>query len=85
MLLLKGVLRVTWQQSLTKNTKPCDRIPQLNITRSLGDLWSSTRDNHYLISPMQNNLYLPMGYVASNTPPGTTLADSFSQNLKDLN
>ena len=57
----KGSMRVVWKRKrplLTNgeqtNEKSCDfdYIPKLNMTRSLGDLWSTTEDNEYLISPI---------------------------------
>ena len=51
----KGILRVVWERKHplpTANNGPYKELPKLNITRSLGDLWSITEDNKYLISPM---------------------------------
>ena len=55
----KGVMRVVWVrkrpvQTKTRTMESCqvDRIPFLNMTRSLGDLWSVTQDKDYLVSPL---------------------------------
>ena len=43
--------RVVWEPIQT-NGGLVDRKPKLNMTRSLGDLWSITEDKKYLISPI---------------------------------
>ena len=55
----KGVTRVVWQRQSTGVSK-IELIPYLNISRSLGDLWSATEDHcNYLISPIPDvNIYL---------------------------
>ena len=54
-----GVMRVVWERKHPVETKPgtgescqVERIPVLNMSRSLGDLWSVTKDKKYLISPI---------------------------------
>ena len=48
--------RVVWKRKRPSQTneKSCifDHIPKLNMTRCLGDLWSVTEDDEYLISPI---------------------------------
>ena len=48
--------RVVWEPIQTNgkqtNEGLVDRKPKLNMTRSLGDLWSITEDKKYLISPI---------------------------------
>lgn len=45
--------RVVWECRTEKDNKVLiDKIPLLNMTRSLGDLWSITSSNQYLISPV---------------------------------
>ena len=50
----KGVMRVVWERKWPTKSEGCqtDKVPLLNIARSLGDLWSITKNNEYLISPM---------------------------------
>lgn len=55
----KGVMRVVWErkrpvQTKTRIGESChvDRIPFLSVARSLGDLWSVTKDHEYLVSPV---------------------------------
>ena len=55
----KGVMRVVWErkrpvQTKTRISESCqiDRIPFLSVARSLGDLWSVTKDKEYLVSPV---------------------------------
>ena len=54
----KGMTRVVWQRrcSCTETAagvSQVELIPYLNISRSLGDLWSATKECHdYLISPI---------------------------------
>ena len=55
----KGVMRVVWErkrpvQTKTRTGESChvDRIPFLSVARSLGDLWSVTKNNEYLVSPV---------------------------------
>ena len=55
----KGVMRVVWErrrpvQTKTRTGESCqvDRIPFLSVARSLGDLWSVTKDQEYLVSPI---------------------------------
>ena len=43
----KGVLRVVHKES-----PEVDKLPKLNMTRSLGDLWSITKHGKYLICPV---------------------------------
>lgn len=54
---ISGSLRVVWErkkrsQSGTGEQYLIDKIPLLNMTRSLGDLWSITSNNKYLVSPV---------------------------------
>ena len=45
--------RVIWKRKVHHDTSSrIDMIPLLNMTRSLGDFWSCTDDNDYLISPV---------------------------------
>ena len=46
----KGVKRVVLKPTQTANE--AYKTPKLNMTRSLGDLWSLTSDNEYIISPI---------------------------------
>lgn len=55
----KGVMRVVWErrrpvQTKTRTTESyqVDRIPFLSVARSLGDLWSVTKEKDYLVSPV---------------------------------
>ena len=55
----KGVMRVVWERKRPIQTKSrigegchVDRIPFLSVARSLGDLWSATKNNEYLVSPV---------------------------------
>jgi len=55
----KGVMRVVWERKRQVQTKTrtgesyqVDRIPFLSVARSLGDLWSVTKSNEYLVSPV---------------------------------
>ena len=44
--------RVVWdRKKLQGGVCVLEKIPLLNIARSLGDLWSVTSNNQYLISP----------------------------------
>lgn len=49
----KGVERVVWKR-VQYSQEPCkvEYIPKLNMTRSLGDLWSVTDNDEYIISPI---------------------------------
>lgn len=53
----EGVMRVVWERKRPASTSETggkyqvDKIPLLNIARSLGDLWSVTKNNEYLVSP----------------------------------
>jgi len=54
----KGVMRVVWERkrpattSKTVEKYQVDKIPFLSVARSLGDLWSVTKNNEYLVSPI---------------------------------
>ena len=49
----KGKMRVIWEQKCPNGPCQVDRLPRLNMTRSLGDLWSAIPGkNEYLISPI---------------------------------
>lgn len=50
----KGVTRVVWQRRYTETgVSQIELIPYLNVSQSLGDLWSATEEYHdYLISPI---------------------------------
>jgi len=54
----KGDMRVVWERkrpaatSKTGEKYQVDEIPFLNVARSLGDLWSVTKNNEYLVSPI---------------------------------
>ena len=54
----KGVMRVVWERkrpattSKTGEKYQVDKIPFLSVARSLGDLWSVTKNNEYLVSPI---------------------------------
>jgi len=53
-----GVMRVVWERerpattSKTGEQYQVDKIPFLSVARSLGDLWSVTKTNEYLVSPI---------------------------------
>ena len=55
----KGVMRVVWErkrqvqaETRTGESYQVDKIPFLGVARSLGDLWSVTKNNEYLVSPV---------------------------------
>ena len=46
-------MRVVWERKILHDgVILIEKIPLLNIARSLGDLWSATDNNQYLISPV---------------------------------
>ena len=46
-----GTMRVVWERKRPGKSCEVDKIPLLNMSRSLGDLWSVTKKGEYLISP----------------------------------